>query len=59
MTKVNAQKFVSLMPQKVPVNDSIEIFCKLDKMEDEQKKTGKEIEWENLKKDIEAREIKL
>jgi len=34
-------------------------FCKLDKMEDEQKKTGKEIEWENLKKDIEAREIKL
>jgi len=29
MTKVNAQKLVSLMPQKVPVNDSIEIFLQI------------------------------
>lgn len=52
MTKADAHKLVDYMPEKSPFNEVIEIFRKLGKEEDQQAETGKNIDWESLKKEI-------
>ena len=52
ITKEAAKKLVSYMPDLISVDNAIEIFYKLDQMEQELSETGKEIDWEELKKDI-------
>jgi hypothetical protein len=43
LTKVNAKKLVEYMPEKVPFDGAIEIFRKLEKMEDKQREYGESI----------------
>ena len=49
LSKVNAKKLVSYMPDIIPVEEAIGVFAKLDEMEDAQN-----INWEVLIKEIEG-----
>jgi len=52
ITKENAQKLVSYMPEAMFISDVLRIFRELEKME--AKQSLNEIDWNLLKKDIEA-----
>jgi hypothetical protein len=54
LTKINVQKLISYMPELIPIENLKVVLYKLDKMEVEKEANGKEVDWEVLKKDIEA-----